>query len=416
MTGLGYEDRVLTDGEWRGLLDRWMLEHVPGRRVLLVPPDLTRCYSFAGAITSYLYRKLSATHEVSVMPAVGTHMQMEESEREAFFPGVPGKAFLTHDWREDAVCVGTVPAAFCERVSGGLWKEDIRVQVNRRLVSGEFDSVFSIGQVVPHEVVGMANYTKNIVVGLGGREMINKSHMISAVCGIESIMGNPDSSVRAVFDYAQREFLDRLGITFILTVTQEEKREARLYGLYLGEGRDTFEAASALAAKKNITWLPEREKKVVAYLEPSEFRSMWVGNKAIYRTRMAIADGGELVILAPGVRQFGENDEVDACIRKCGYRGTERILPLYEKGAFEGLEMVAAHLIHGSSEDRFRIVYATDPALLSQKEVESAGFSWADVRELLDVYRPEEKETGRIRGDGESYYFIKTPAVGLWRV
>ncbi|MCI8453024.1 MAG: DUF2088 domain-containing protein [Lachnospiraceae bacterium] len=416
MIGLGYEDRVLADEEWKGLLDRWILKRRPGRRVLLVPPDMTRCYSFAGAIISYLYKKFSAAHEVSVMPAVGTHMQMEESEREAFFPGVPKQAFLTHDWREDTVCVGTVPAAFCRRVSGGRWNEDIKVQVNRRLLSGEFDSVFSIGQVVPHEVVGMANYTKNIVVGLGGREMINKSHMVSAVCGIESIMGNLDSPVRAVFDYAQREFLDQLGITFVLTVTREEKRESRLYGLYMGEGRDTFEAASALAAKKNITWLPEREKKIVTYLEPSEFRSMWVGNKAIYRTRMAIADGGELVILAPGVRQFGENDEVDACIRKYGYCGAGRILPLYEKGAFEGLEMVAAHLIHGSSEDRFRIVYATDPALLSRKEVERVGFSWADVRELLEVYRPEERETGRACGDGEPYYFIKAPAVGLWRV
>jgi len=261
----------------------------------------------------------------------------------------------------------------------------------------------------------MANYTKNLVVGLGGADLINRSHMVSAICGIEGIMGNVDTPVRAIFDYAQRTFLDGLGITFFLTVTCEDHAKAQLYGLYIGRERETFEKAAALSQKKNITWLPRRQKKVVCYLEPEEFRSTWVGNKAIYRTRMAIADGGQLLILAPGLRQFGENPEADEAIRRYGYSGTDEILARYAEHAFDGLEMVAAHLIHGSTDGRFTITYATDPGLLSRQEVERAGFAWADVHRLLPLYAPAEKEDGQHRDEEGEYYLVKAPAVGLWR-
>ncbi len=416
MIGKGYEKRRLTEGEWQELVDEWLLTHPAGKRVLILPPDITRCYSYAGVITAYLYQKLNGRHDVFVMPAVGTHMQMTEEERSGFFPGVPAEIFLTHDWRTDNVSLGTVPAEFVARVTEGKYREPIEAAIDRRLVSGEFDTVISVGQVVPHEVVGMANYTKNLVVGLGGRDMINKSHMVSAFCNIETIMGNTDSPVRAIFDYVQKKWLDRLGITFFLTVTCENGADADLFGLYIGTERAAFEEASRLAAKVNVTRLKERAKRVVAYLAPAEFRSTWVGNKAIYRTRMAIADGGELLVLAPGVRQCGENDEVDRCIRTYGYSGTKRILEHYQNGDFEGLEMVSAHLIHGSTDGRFTITYATDPQLMSREEIEDIGFSWTDVRPLLEKYRPEERETGVYADEDGEYYFVKAPAVGLWRV
>lgn len=416
MTGLGYEDRCLLDDEWMALTDQWIKEECPGRRILILPPDMTRCYSYAGVLTSYLYQKLEKEHEVFIMPAVGTHAQMKEKEIQDFFPGIPKEAFLSHDWREDTVCLGTVPGTYMREVTDGRYEEEIQVLLNRRAASGEFDAILSVGQVVPHEVVGMANYTKNLAVGIGGRDMINKSHMVGAICNLETMMGNTDSPVRAIFDYAQEHFFNQLNITFFLTVTMEKNGKAELYGLYIGKNRDTYETAAALSQKKNITWLPQRMKRIVAFLDPTEFHSTWVGNKAIYRTRMAIADGGDLVILAPGVQKFGENEETDACIRKFGYVGTERLLKEYREHAFEGLEMAAAHLIHGSSEGRFRIIYATDPALLTKEEVESAGFEWMDVKEALAHYHPEKKETGYYEDERGEYYFVKSPAVGLWKV
>lgn len=416
MTGLGYEDRSLLEDEWMELTDQWIKEECPGKRILILPPDMTRSYSYAGVITSYLYQKLKHEHDVFVMPAVGTHMQMNEEEIQHFFPEIPKDVILCHDWRTDTVCLGTIPGTYMSTVTNGHYEEEIQVLLNRRVVSGEFDTIISVGQVVPHEVVGMANYTKNLAVGIGGRDMINKSHMVGAICNLETIMGNIDSPVRSIFDYAQEHFFQRLNVTFFLTVTMERNGQAELYGLYIGKNRDAYEAAAALSQKKNINWLPHRMKRMIAFLDPAEFHSTWVGNKAIYRTRMAIADGGELVILAPGIRQFGENEETDACIRRFGYVGTPKLLKQYREHAFDGLEMVAAHLIHGSSEGRFRIIYATDPELLTKEEVESVGFEWMNIKEALEHYCPENKENGYYEDEAGVYYFVKSPAVGLWKI
>ncbi len=409
-------DTPLSESEWKNTLGTWIRQVQPGEKILILPPDITRCYSYAGKITAYLYEKLSETCRIRIMPAVGTHRQMTRKEQEEFFGPIPENSFLCHDWRNDTEDICVVPEDKVSEITGGKYKKAITAELNRHLLSGEFDRIVSVGQVVPHEVVGMANYTKNLLVGVGGRDMINQSHMISAICGIETIMGRENTPVRRLFDYVQKNFLDQLKITFMLTVTREKHQDSDLYGLYIGEERETFSAACRLAEKKNITWLPKRAKKVVAWLDPAEFGSTWVGNKAVYRTRMAIADDGELLILAPGIRSFGENDEVDACIRKYGYSGTEKIQNAYENGEFKGIEMAAAHLIHGSSDGRFKIIYAADPKLMPEETMRSVGYEWTDIGPMVEKYQPRGKETGWYEDHGEEYYFIKAPAVGLWRV
>src|SRR5699024_6483694 len=160
---------------------------------------------------------------------------------------------------------------FVRQVTGGRWNHSIKAEVNSRLTDGSFDLVISIGQVVPHEVVGMANYTKNILVGLGGREMINESHMAGAVCNLETIMGNIDTPVRKIFDYAEEKFLKDIPLVYILTVTTEEQGEAALHGIFCGSERETFTEAAKLAQYWNVTQVPRKTQKVVAYLEPEEF-------------------------------------------------------------------------------------------------------------------------------------------------
>ena len=401
--------------EWRALVDEWLSSRALGRRVLIVPPDDSRCHSYAGEMTAYLYERLHAAHDVHVMPAVGTHAQMSASAKARFFPNVPAEAFLEHDWRRDAETLGEIASETVERATGGRCLGAICVQLNRRVARGEFDEVLSIGQVVPHEVVGMANYTKNLLVGLGGREMINRSHMIGAICGLESCMGKTETPVRALLDDAQERFLNALGVTFFLSVVANDASGARLRGLFIGEKREAFEAAAQLSQQLNVTTLERRVRRVVTYLDPAEFRSLWVGNKAIYRTRMAIADGGELLVIAPALRQCGENEEADALIRRYGYCGTPSVLKLYREHAFDGMEMVAAHLIHGSGEGRFRIVYATDPALMPAEEIKALGFGWADARDALARYRPQERETGFYNDENGAYYYVSSPALGLWR-
>ena len=421
MNELYYTDRAGISLEKVASMCDELLAQYPGvKKVLIVPPDYTRCYSYAGEITKILYPKLRAMGaEVKVMPALGTHMPLSAEEKEKFFGDVvPDEDSLIHRWQCDTTVLGKVPEDVVAEISRGLYVTDIEVEVNHLLVDGGFDLILSVGQVVPHEVVGMANYSKNLFVGLGGRAMINKSHMLSAICGMEQALGVRDCPARVLYDYAQQHFIDgKLPVVFLQTVTTRENDVTSLNGLYIGESRVPFEKACELAQELNIVHVERRAKKVVTYLDPEELKTTWVGTKGIYRTRMIVADGGDLVILAPGVRAFGENEEMDAMTRKFGYKGRDYVLDLFNKGAF-GTDkiMSAAHLIQGSTDGRFTVTYCTKPELMSKEEIESVGYQWANYDEISKRYDPRTlKEGWNTLPDGEEIYFVGTPALGLWK-
>ena len=385
------------------------------RKVLLLPPDFTRAHSGAGEITAKLYNMLKDTCQVDVMPALGTHMPMSDDERIAFFgEEIPKERFIVHNWRDDVVKIGEIPSEFIKQVSEGLMDEPIDVEVNRHLIEGGYDLIISIGQVVPHEVVGMANYSKNLFVGCGGHNMINQTHMLGAVYGMERIMGRDHSPVRKVFDYAEQHFACELPLMYILTVTTHQEDRVLIHGLFIGRERKLFEEAVALSQEKNMQFLDEPLDKVVVYLDPQEFKSTWLGNKAVYRTRMAIADGGELIVLAPGVRQFGEDKDSDRLIRKYGYVGRKRVLELLRENTdLQQNRSVAAHLIHGSSDGRFTITYA--PGHLTREEVEGVNFRYMDLGEAYALYNPDKLKDGfNLLDNGERIFYISNPALGLW--
>ena len=383
-------------------------------KVLLLPPDYTRLYSGAGKITAVYYEALKDICEVDIMPALGTHEPMTREEFTAFFgSGVPFERMIVHNWRTDVVKLGEVPADFVSEVSDGLVNTKIDVEVNRRIVDPSYDLIISIGQVVPHEVVGMANYSKNIFVGCGGSNMINSSHMLGAFYGMERIMGKDHSPVRKVFDYAQEHFLTDMPLLYVLTVTTNKGDDTFIHGLFIGEHRDVFEQAVKLSQDINLTYVDEPFKKVVVYLDEREFKSTWLGNKAVYRTRMAIADGGELIILAPGVRKFGEDDENDRLIRKYGYVGRENVLRLVDENEDLRANLsVAAHLIHGSSDGRFSITYCTEK--LTADEVRGVSFGYMPYSEAIKKYDPTALKDGYNTVDGEKIFYISNPALGLW--
>lgn len=384
------------------------------KKVLLLPPDYTRMYSGGGIVTRLFWELFSDTCEIDILPALGTHVPMTHEEWVAFFgPDVPFERMLVHNWKTDVTKIGEVPASFVSEVSEGLVNTKIDVEVNRRLLDESYDLILSIGQVVPHEVVGMANYSKNIFVGCGGASMINSSHMLGAFYGMERIMGRDFSPVRRVFDYAEEHFLKDLPLLYVLTATTNQGDDITVHGLYVGRERANFEAAVKKSQQVNLTHVKERFSKVVVYLDPREFKSTWLGNKSVYRTRMAIADGGELIVLAPAVERFGEDDENDRLIRKYGYVGREGVLKLVEEN--EDLKQnlsVAAHLIHGSSDGRFTITYCTEK--LGREEVESVNFRYAPYREMAKKYDPAALKDGLCTVDGEEIFFISNPALGLW--
>ena len=384
------------------------------KKVLLLPPDYTRMYSGAGTLTAMYYKMLSAFCDVDVMPALGTHEPMTEKECTAFFEGVvPYDKLIVHNWRTDVVKLGEVPAEFVTEVSEGLVNNKIDVEVNKRIVDKSYDLIISVGQVVPHEVVGMANYSKNIFVGCGGSSMINSSHMLGAFYGMERVMGKDFSPVRKVFDYAEKNFLGDVPLMYVLTVTTNIGDDVSINGLFIGRQRELFEDAIKLSQELNLTYVDDPLKKIVVYLDEREFKSTWIGNKAIYRTRMAIADGGELIILAPGIRKFGEDDENDKLIRKYGYVGRENVLKLVADNAdLQNNLSVGAHLIHGSADGRFNITYATQN--LTETEVTNAAFNYMPYEDAANVYDITKLTDGFNIVNGEEIYYISNPAVGLW--
>jgi len=349
----GSESTAINDTELKEAVSVILERIGPRKKVLIIPPDYTRFHSRAGDITSFIYDYYRERIS-DILPALGTHMPMTGEEISIMYRDVPHNLFRVHDWRNDVLTVGTVSGEFVSELTEARLSYPWPAQLNKMIVERGYDLIISVGQVVPHEVAGMANYNKNIFIGTGGHEGINKSHFIGAVYGMERMMGKADTPVRRLLNFASGEFTAHLPLVYIHTVIgRDEAGSLAIRGLYAGDDEEVFLKAAELSVRVNFTVLDKPLAKVVVYLDPGEYKSTWLGNKAIYRTRMAMADDGELIILAPGLRQFGEDGVIDGLIRKYGYRGTDAVLRQLDGNAeLENNLSAAAHLIHGSTEGR----------------------------------------------------------------
>ncbi len=386
----------------------------PRKRVLVIPPDFTRFHSHAGVLTKLIYDYYGA-HLTDVLPALGTHTPMTPAQITEMFAGVPEKLFRVHNWRTGITTVGEVPGGFVKKVSGGAVDFPWPAQLANLIWAGKHDLILSVGQVVPHEVVGMASYNKNIFVGTGGQEGINKSHFVGAAYGMERMMGRADTPVRRILNYASEHFTKHLPIVYVHTVVgRGDDGKLVVRGLYISDDISGFDKGAALSLQVNFEMLDAPLKKVVVYLDPGEYKSTWLGNKSVYRTRMAMADGGELIVLAPGLKEFGEDKEIDRLIRKYGYPGTPATLAAVKANAeLQNNLSAAAHFIHGSSEGRFNITYC--PGHLTRQEIESVNFKYADLKQMTQRYDPARLKDGwNTMSDGEKIFYISNPALGLW--
>ncbi len=395
----------------KGLLQQ-ALKRRSLRRVLIIPPDFTRYHSQAGLLTEMVWEILGEKVK-AVLPALGTHRPMTLLEQRKMFGTLPSSLMVAHEWRQGLYEAGRLPAEEIRKLSGGLVSFDWPVQYNP-LLRKDWDLILSIGQVVPHEVAGMANYTKNIAIGVGGKEGIDKSHYLGALCGMEFLMGRPQNPVRELLNRGVERFCQDLPLVYIHSVIGRESSVAEgMRGLFIGDDEACYTKAAELAIQENITLLDKPLQRVIVHLPKEGCSSTWLGNKAIYRSRMAIADGGELIILAPGVRNFGESPPIDKIIRRYGYRGRDYTLQkVKEEAALEENLSVAAHLIHGSSEDRFQIRYC--PGKLSQREIEEVGYLYGDLAKYQKYYSDSQEGFNSPSQGREEYFYIANPASGLW--
>jgi nickel-dependent lactate racemase len=416
------------------------------KRVLVLPPDITRMHSGAGRLTEILYNLLSGEADVHVIPTLGQHVPHTPEENAQMFGKIPNDRIHAHDWRGGCVSVGEIPGRFVDEATQGAADWPIPIVLNRMLMEGPWDLIINVGHVVPHEVLGFANHNKNYFIGLGGKDLICAAHMAAACCGIENNLGNLITPVRACFNRAEDEYLGQLPDVYVQVVLaqkerssgveEERSRQAEVTGgatpllhysttplaksslvhtgVYVGDDLETYLGAARQSREENISVFDEPVEKIVCVMQGDEFFSTWVANKSVYRTRMALADGGELIVIAPGLKRFGEQPEVDAFIRKYGYVGTPRVMEQYSRNAeMQDLAHATAHLLHGSSEGRFTITYA--PGHLSQAEIEGVNFRYADINATIERYRPDRCRQGwNTTADGERFYFIPTPSAGLW--
>ncbi len=410
-------DRAFTDDELSALL----LEGLgrSGRdlsRLAVVPTDKTRLPGRAGFLTQVLYRNRSATLDISdIFIALGSHSPHTALENQAMFGEVPQERFQVHDWKQGVTQIGVVPEAVVSEYVGEGWAAAIPVQVNTDFIEGldgAYSAAVSIGPVFPHEVAGFSNGLKNILVGLGGKGFIDASHYLGASYGIERIMGRLRTPVRRVFDYAHEHFLAERGIIYALTVLDND---GKVRGFFVGDDIDTHRRAADLSKELNVTAVEALERAVV-YCDPEEFTSFWLCCKAVYRTRMAMQEGGELVVIAPGLRSYVDdpqkNPQMDALLQNYGYRGKACIMDAVEVDPeLKANLSVAAHLMHGSPDNRFDVTFATDPARMSDEAVKRVGFNWMHEREARQHYKPEGLSAGyHLSADKGRFYFVPNPA------
>ena len=422
MTWFSHEAKPVDRATIEGLIERTLTESrqrlgiASYGRVLLLPPDITRAHAGVGWMTEHFYNLLTAQGaDVHLIPTLGQHVPHTPEDNRWMFGAVPEERIHVHDWKSGVTHVGTVPAEFVREQTGGAVDWEIPIDLNTMTVTQEWDLIINIGHVVPHEVLGFANHNKNYFIGLGGKRLLGASHMASAVYGIENNLGNLIAPVRHCFNYAEEHFLgDLKDVYFQVVMDYDDNGELVHTGVYVGDDLDTYLDAAKASKEQNITAFDEPVDKIVAVMQADEFRATWVANKAVYRTRMAIADGGELLVIAPGVERFGEQPEVDQLIRKYGYLSQSEVLDLYKTEAdMQDIPHGTAHLVHGSSEGRFTITYA--PGALSREDIESVGYQYLSLEDALERYNPEVMKDGwNEMPDGERVFYISTPSAGLW--
>ena len=384
-------------------------------RVLVLPPDTTRMHSFAGEISCMIYEKLKERSHIRIMPTIGTHAPLTAGEMNSMFPGIPHELFIQHNWKKNLARLGTIAGEKVSELTGGLVDWEVHCDVNRILVDGNWDQIISVGQLVPHELIGIANHNKNVLIGAGGKEIIGKTHLLGALYGLEKLMGQVGSPVRRVLDHMSDHFLQDLPVKYILTIRGND-HTGRLItrGIFSGDDRECYLMGASLCQQVNVHLLDKAYKKVVTWMDPEKYKSTWVGNKAIYRTRMAVANGGELIILCPGIKTFGEDPDNDAFIRKYGYLETEKLLKATRENEDMNDNMTPlSHLIISSPEGRFKVIYAAKN--LSRSDFESLNCHYEEYDEMIKKYNPAHLKDGEnTMLDGEEILFISNPAQGLW--
>src|SRR5689334_10576507 len=211
------------------------------KRVLLLPPDITRMHSGTGRLTEILYKLLADEADVHVIPTLGQHVPHTPEENRQMFGSIPNERIHAHDWRGGSVHVGELSARFVDETTQGAADWAMPIVLNKMLMEEKWDLIINVGHVVPHEVLGFANHNKNYFIGLGGKDTICAAHLASATYGIESNLGTLVTPTRACFNWAEDKFLGHLPDVYLQVVMQRDPANKLVHsGVYVGDDLETY--------------------------------------------------------------------------------------------------------------------------------------------------------------------------------
>jgi len=390
-----------------------------GARVLAVIPDKTRDDNtdlLFPIVSQELAGRRAARFDALV--AQGTHPPMTDAEKRAKI-GV-GTAELPllgtvfdHHWDRpsELITLGTLTAAEVSKLTGGLMKQDVPVQLNKLLAPGNYDFVFVFGAVVPHEVAGFAGGAKYFFPGVAGPELTHLTHWLGALATIEHVIGRVETPTRHVIEAAaDRVTTPVIGFT---SVSTRDANGLHTRALFTGGLRETVRQAAEVSARVHIRYLDRRYRRVIAVLD-EHYDEMWVGGKASYKLGGIIEDGGELVIYAPHLK--GISTTHGAMIEKYGYAPLEVVREMVEgSDELRANLCVAAHLAHvsyagrrgtdGRVEPRYRITLASSIPEEICRRVKLGFAEWGSI-DLAAARR--EPQTLVVDNAGRDLYLIKS--------
>jgi lactate racemase len=418
--GKGAPDLDLSPAELRAIVEQALLTVGPGARVLAIVPDKTRddntdlLFPFAADILA-----ARGAEKFDALVAQGTHMPMTEEEKRAKL-GLGAGASLPllgqifdHQWNrpEELVDLGELSAERVGELTGGLINEAVRVNLNRLLAPGVYDTVLIFGATVPHEVAGFAGGAKYFFPGVAGPNLTHATHWLGALASIENIIGRVETPTRHMIE-AAADLVPARVISINSVVTRTEDERLRTHALFCGDFRQAFRRAADVSRQVHIKYTGRKYQRVVALLD-EHYDELWVGGKASYKLGGIIEEGGELVIYAPHLRAISETHGL--LIEKYGYAPIDRVREMVALSTeLRSNLAVAAHLAHvsyaGSRDATGRVVpryNITMASALDEATCRRVNLGFLDHRDFRREDYDSDPDTLVVERAGRDLYLVE---------
>jgi nickel-dependent lactate racemase len=327
-----------------------------GKRVLVLIPDGTRTMPMPLLFDVLEQALAPRAAALDFLVALGTHAPMSDAQLSKLVgrtvsDGRAGeRRVFNHRWDDPAsfATLGTIPAREIEALSGGRLSRDVSVALNRLPLA--YDHVLVCGPVFPHEVVGFSGGTKYLFPGIAGPEIIHFTHWLGALITNYEVIGTKATPVRAVIDRAAR-LLDR-PVSLVAPVVLHEG----VAGIYCGPVADAWSEAAELSSRRHVVWLDRPVKRALSIM-PAMYDDLWVAGKGMYKMEPAVADGGEVVIYAPHVREVSHTH--GKLIEAIGYHCKDYFLKQWER--FKDVPGgILAHSTHVKGQGSFDPATSTE--------------------------------------------------------